>query len=122
MSEQQEEKITISVFEFAIIHNALAETYNSFKNKLETGNYGELTEEQVNYACHHLYETFLKVDKLLEPHSEALKNFGKKPEEECKQVIPNTFIMCGEGVGEEKQYCSDVCYKKAKEKENGSME
>lgn len=32
----------------------------------------------------------------------------------CDLVIPGTFIMCGEGVGDERQYCSRACYEKAK--------
>lgn len=76
MSENtQSTKIT--VFEFAIIHNALAETYNSFKKRLDTGEFGDLTENQLNYACYHLHETFLKVDKLLEPHRKELLNQDK---------------------------------------------
>lgn len=35
-------------------------------------------------------------------------------EQECLNVIPGTFIMCGEGYGEERQYCSDKCYKEAR--------
>lgn len=33
---------------------------------------------------------------------------------ECELVIPGTFIMCGEGLEEERQYCSKACYEKAK--------
>lgn len=31
----------------------------------------------------------------------------------CSQVIPNTFIMCGEEYGSKKQYCSTYCYNKS---------
>lgn len=34
--------------------------------------------------------------------------------EGCLDIIPGTFIACGEGVGNERQYCSDYCYKKSK--------
>lgn len=34
----------------------------------------------------------------------------------CAEVIPGTFIMCGEGFGDERQYCSTACWKKAQGK------
>jgi len=34
----------------------------------------------------------------------------------CDLVIPGTFIMCGEGFGNEKQFCSEACYLKSKGK------
>lgn len=47
---------------------------------------------------------------------------GRKSHEEkidkyhalCKEIIPGTFIVCGEGYGNEKQYCSQACLNKAK--------
>lgn len=33
---------------------------------------------------------------------------------ECDLVIPGTFIMCGEGIGDERQYCSKRCWDKSK--------
>lgn len=32
----------------------------------------------------------------------------------CDLVIPGTFIMCGEGAGDERQYCSRRCWEKSK--------
>lgn len=34
--------------------------------------------------------------------------------EVCLEIVPGTFIVCGEGYGDERQYCSQYCYKKAK--------
>jgi hypothetical protein len=31
----------------------------------------------------------------------------------CLLIIPGTYIACGEGVGDEKQYCSSYCYNKS---------
>ncbi len=36
--------------------------------------------------------------------------------QECLDIIPGTFIACGEGFGNERQYCSTACWEKAKKK------
>lgn len=48
--------------------------------------------------------------------SDSIKVISEKiaKSEICAQIIPGTFIMCGEDIGEQKQYCSDYCFKKAK--------
>ena len=45
---------------------------------------------------------------------EEVRNETKSLTQSCCQVIPGTFIMCSEDVGEQKQYCSNYCLNKSK--------
>jgi hypothetical protein len=38
----------------------------------------------------------------------------KKSNNICLEIVTGTFIMCGEGLDNEKQYCSTSCWEKAK--------
>ncbi len=82
------------------------EEYRNFKDDMEKA-YGEKLSK-----CH-AYGLCASGDTYMFPCKTCP---GKK--QECHELIPGTFIACGEGVGEEKQYCSDYCYNKTKEKIN----
>lgn len=38
-----------------------------------------------------------------------------KRTQQCLEIIPNTFAVCGEYYGDQQQFCSDYCLKKSKE-------
>jgi len=67
-------------------------------------------------SCGFLEEDIRSQRKLI---PESLQEISSKIEQTqvCAEVIPGTFIMCGEGVGSERQYCSTYCYNLAKEKQ-----
>lgn len=66
-------------------------------------------------SCGYLEEELRKHEKIL---ADLINQEMKKviESEICSQVIPGTFIMCGEGFGNERQYCSNYCFNKAKGK------
>jgi len=75
-------------------------------------------KERINETCgtdfsySDLYPSYLFNAKLT---YEYLELFEVDSQYQCKEKIPGTFIACGEGVGEQKQYCSNSCYQKSKE-------
>ena len=88
-------------------------------------------KEKINETCgtdfaySELYPSYLFNAQLIYEEADLFDRIDMEEggrQEECKLVIPGTFIACGEGVGKERHYCSKLCYEKSKEKENGSME
>ncbi len=75
-------------------------------------------EEQIRYEHIALNQPFKPVEfpeDLLKRARDLVSDVKVDLGEElCSMVIPGTFIMCGEGFGNERQYCSKACMEKDK--------
>lgn len=86
-SEVEQDESKIGLHELFIIHAALVECYNSWiKKKQEGKNELGYTEEQVLNVLRNLYETYMKVDKLIEPQKKMLEELKSKMEQESPQA------------------------------------
>lgn len=122
MSSEEKKKIILD-----FINGPL---YDYLHGDISFGRFKELINEKcgTDFTYSELYPSYLFNAQISYP-TEKEQTWLHEPEdcvafqegsmgcEDCLIMIPNTFIVCGEQYGDQKQYCSKACYLKGTKNE-----